>query len=143
MNVLYVYAHHDDPGSLNAALRAEAGRMLVSMGHTVVDSDLYRMGFQPVLDERDFPDRALADRFVPSIEIRRALERSTVPPDIAAELGKLRAADLVVFQFPLWWSSVPAILKGWFDRVLSFAHAADTEGTCDRRPTSAARRPCS
>jgi NAD(P)H dehydrogenase (quinone) len=43
------------------------------------------------------------------------------------ELEKLRAADLVIFQFPLWWSSVPAILKGWFDRVLSFAHVADTE----------------
>jgi NAD(P)H dehydrogenase (quinone) len=128
MNVLHVYAHHDDPASLNAVLRDEARRMLESMGHTVVDSDLYRMGFRPVLDERDFTDRALADRFVPGIEIRRALDRSTVPPDVVAELEKLRAADLVVLQFPFWWSSVPAILKGWFDRVLSFAHAADTGG---------------
>ena len=102
--------------------------MLESMGHAVVDSDLYRARFRPVLDERDFPDRALADRFVPDIEIRRALSSGTVPREIAGELEKLRAADLVVFQFPLWWSSVPAILKGWFDRVLSFAHAADTEG---------------
>jgi NAD(P)H dehydrogenase (quinone) len=132
MNVLYVYAHHDDPGSLNAALRTEARRMLASMGHTVADSDLYRMGFRPVLDERDFPDRALADRFVPNIEIRRALANGTVPREIGAELEKLRAADLVVFQFPLWWSSVPAILKGWFDRVLTFAHAADTEGGSGR-----------
>ncbi len=132
MNVLYVYAHHDDPGSLNAALRTEAVRMLASMGHTVADSDLYRMGFRPVLDERDFPDRALADRFVPNIEIRRALSRGTTPPDVADELEKLRAADLVVFQFPLWWSSVPAILKGWFDRILSFAHVADTEGIAGR-----------
>jgi NAD(P)H dehydrogenase (quinone) len=132
MNVLYVYAHHDDPGSLNAALRTEARRMLGSMGHTVADSDLYRMGFQPVLDERDFPDRALADRFVPNIEIRRALANGTVPQEIAAELEKLRAADLVVFQFPLWWSSVPAILKGWFDRVLTFAHAADSGGVSGR-----------
>jgi len=132
MNVLYVYAHHDDPGSLNAALRAEAVRMLTSMGHTVANSDLYRMGFRPVLDERDFPDRALTDRFVPNIEIRRVLDRGTTPSEIAAELEKLRAADLVVFQFPLWWSSVPAILKGWFDRVLSFAHVADTEEIAGR-----------
>ena len=132
MNVLHVYAHHDDPGSLNAALRAEIRRMLESMGHTVVDSDLYRAGFQPVLDERDFPERALADRFVPNIEIRRALSSGTVPGEIAGELEKLRAADLVVFQFPLWWSSVPAILKGWFDRVLSFAHTANTEGVSGR-----------
>ncbi len=128
MHVLYVYAHHDDPGSLNAALRAEAGRMLASMGHAITDSDLYRMNFRPVLDERDFPDRVLADRFVPNIEVRRALSNDAVPQDIAGELEKLRAADFVIFQFPLWWSSVPAILKGWFDRVLTFAHAADTEG---------------
>jgi NAD(P)H dehydrogenase (quinone) len=134
MNVLYVYAHHDDPRSLNAALRAEAERMLDSMGHTVVESDLYRMGFQPVLDERDFPNRALADRFVPNIEIRHALDHGTVPPDIASELEKLRTAELVVFQFPLWWSSAPAILKGWFDRVLSFAHVADSEGIAGRQP---------
>jgi NAD(P)H dehydrogenase (quinone) len=134
MNVLYVYAHPDDPRSLNAALRAEAKRMLGSMGHTVVESDLYRMGFQPVLDERDFPNRGLADRFVPNIEIRRALDHGTVPPDIASELEKLRTAELVVFQFPLWWSSAPAILKGWFDRVLSFAHVADSEGIAGRQP---------
>lgn len=134
MNVLYVYAHHDDPQSLNAALRAEAERMLGSMGHTVAESDLYRMGFQPVLDERDFPNRALADRFIPNIEIRRAIDHGTIPPDIASELEKLRSAELVIFQFPLWWSSVPAILKGWFDRVLSFAHVADTEGMGGKQP---------
>lgn len=134
MNVLYVYAHHDDPQSLNAALRAEAERMLGSMGHTVAESDLYRMGFQPVLDERDFPNRALADRFIPNIEIRRAIDHGTIPPDIASELEKLRTAELVIFQFPLWWSSVPAILKGWFDRVLSFAHVADTEGMGGKQP---------
>ena len=133
MNVLHVYAHPDDPGSLNAALRSASARMLTSMGHTVADSDLYRMGFRPVLDERDFPDRALTGRFVPNIEIRHALERGTAPPDIAAELEKLRDADLVIVQFPLWWSSVPAILKGWFDRVLSFAFAADAGGQ-SRRP---------
>ncbi len=128
MNVLYVYAHHEDPASLNAVLRAGAVSLLGSMGHAVAASDLYPMGFKPVLDERDFTDRALPDRFVPNIEIRHALDRSPVPQDVAAELEKLRAADLVVLQFPLWWSSVPAILKGWLDRVLSFAHAADTEG---------------
>ncbi|HIH03587.1 MAG TPA: hypothetical protein HA263_06990 [Methanoregulaceae archaeon] len=96
---------------MNATLRTEAERLLVSMGHTVGDSDLYRTGFRPVLDDRDFPDRALTDCFLPNIEIRRALDRSTVPPDVASELEKLGAADQVIFQFLLWWSSVPAILK--------------------------------
>ncbi|MEN6342287.1 MAG: NAD(P)H-dependent oxidoreductase [Methanospirillum sp.] len=133
MNVLYVYAHPDDPRSLNAALRAEAERMLASMGHTVNDSDLYRMDFRPVLDERDFPDRAVAERFIVNVEIRRSLSNAKVPADVAVELEKLRDADLVIFQFPLWWSSVPAILKGWFDRVLSFGFAADTGGAA-RQP---------
>ncbi len=102
--------------------------MLASMGHTVVDSDLFRKGFRPVLDERDFPDRAQIDRFVPNIEIRRALASGTVPADVATELEELSDADLVIFQFPLLLSSVPAILKGRFNRVLSFGFAADTEG---------------
>jgi NAD(P)H dehydrogenase (quinone) len=132
MNILYVYAHHDDPNSVNAALRDEAQRMLRGMGHAVIESDLYGMGFKPVLDERDFSDRALLDRFVPNVEIRHALLRGTVPPEIASELERVKAADLVIFQFPLWWASVPAILKGWFDRVLSFAFAADAESSTTR-----------
>lgn len=39
--------------------------------------------------------------------------------DIAAEQRKLEEAELIIFQFPLYWFSVPAILKGWFDRVLT------------------------
>lgn len=132
MNVLTVYAHHDDPRSVNAAIHAQSREMLESMGHTVTDSDLYALDFEPVLRERDFSDRAVSDRFVPSIEIRRALTGGTVPADIANELEKLRDADLVIFQFPLWWASVPAILKGWIDRVLSFAQAADVEALSSR-----------
>ncbi len=132
MNILYVYAHHEDPGSMNAAIREQARRTLESMGHAIVDSDLYALDFEPVLRERDFPDRAVTNRFVPNIEIRRALTSGTVPDDIAGELEKLRSADLVVFQFPLWWASVPAILKGWIDRVLSFAQAADAENLSSR-----------
>lgn len=42
----------------------------------------------------------------------------TLSSDIAAELEKLRKAEYVIFIHPLWWGSVPAILKGWADRVL-------------------------
>ncbi|MGC0272206.1 NAD(P)H-dependent oxidoreductase [Pseudactinotalea sp. Z1739] len=43
---------------------------------------------------------------------------------MAAEQAKLAAAEMVIIQFPLWWYGPPAILKGWFDRVLTagFAH---------------------
>ena len=38
-------------------------------------------------------------------------------PDIQAEIDKVNRADLVILNFPLYWTSVPAILKGWIDRV--------------------------
>src|SRR5690606_36136385 len=49
---------------------------------------------------------------------RRAYDHGTLSPDITAEQDKLRRADAIVLQFPLWWLGPPAILKGWLDRVL-------------------------
>ena len=46
-------------------------------------------------------------------------------PDIIAEIQKVKEADLVLFVSPVWWFSVPAILKGWFDRVLAMGVAWD------------------
>ena len=47
-------------------------------------------------------------------------------PELKAEMDKLQRADLVIFHFPLWWFSLPAILKGWVDRVfaMGFAYGA-------------------
>ena len=42
-----------------------------------------------------------------------------LPGDVAAEVDKVRAADRILFHFPLWWFGPPAVLKGWFDRVLA------------------------
>ena len=47
-------------------------------------------------------------------------------PDILGEIQKLQAAEAVLIISPLWWSSVPAILKGWFDRVLAMGVAWDS-----------------
>lgn len=60
-------------------------------------------------------------------ECRNAYKNGLQSSDIADELSKLKQADLVIFQFPLYWSSVPAILKGWFDRVLCDGFAFDFE----------------
>lgn len=48
---------------------------------------------------------------------------------VAAEQKALVEADIVVFQFPFYWYSVPAILKHWFDQVLSYNFAYGPEGT--------------
>ena len=53
----------------------------------------------------------------------QAWSEGNLADDIMTELSKLTAADLVIFQFPLQWSSVPAILKGWFDKILVMRYA--------------------
>lgn len=47
----------------------------------------------------------------------------TQSADIAGEQEKLLWADTVIFQFPLWWFSLPAIMKGWIDRVYAYGFA--------------------
>lgn len=124
MNVLIVLAH-PDRRSFNGALAEVAVETLEAAGHTVTVSDLYAMGFKAVADAADFTDRADGDRFALDREQAHAQSTGAVAPDIAAEQEKVRAADLVILQFPLWWFGMPAILKGWVDRVFArgFAYA--------------------
>lgn len=117
MNVLIVHAH-PEPRSFCAALKDLAVAELSQRGHTVVVSDLYEMGFDPVAKASDFRQRANSDYLVYALEQRHALETDSLPPDIRIELEKLLACDLLVLNFPVFWFSVPAILKGWIDRVL-------------------------
>lgn len=60
-------------------------------------------------------------------ESRNACRNGSLSDDVVQEINKLKRADLVIFQFPLYWSSVPAILKGWFDRVFCDSFACDFE----------------
>lgn len=114
MRVLWISAH-PEPRSLNAALRREGLRTLQSLGHEVRQSDLYAMRFDPVVDRADFG--AGDGRLIVGDESRRAYEGGRLSDDIVVEQDKLRWAGAVVLQFPLWWYGMPAILKGWFDRV--------------------------
>lgn len=119
MRYLIVYAH-PEPKSLNGALKDHAVAALVGAGHEVQVSDLYAMRFKAVADADDFPVRDRSERLVYHRASGEAYANATQSGDIAAEQEKLLWADVVVLQFPLWWFSVPAILKGWIDRV--FAH---------------------
>ena len=126
MNCLIVFAH-PEPASFNGALKDLAVRELERMGHTVVVSDLYRMGWNPALGPADFEgERANADYLDLSREQEHAFRINGHSADVTAEQAKVAAADLVLFQFPVWWFSMPAILKGWVDRVFSrgFAYSA-------------------
>lgn len=122
MNVLIVHAH-EEPRSFNGALKNTAIRALEAQGHRVVVSDLYRMGWKAVADGADFLERQDRHVLKRQAEEKAAAELGTLAHDILEEQDKLKACDLLILQFPLWWFSMPAILKGWVDRVLSMGFA--------------------
>ncbi|HBP5446116.1 NAD(P)H-dependent oxidoreductase [Pseudomonas aeruginosa] len=117
MNVLIVHAHNE-PQSFTRALCDQACETLAGQGHAVQVSDLYAMNWNPVASAADFAERADPDYLVYALEQREGVKRQSLAADIQAELDKLLWADLLILNFPIYWFSVPAILKGWFDRVL-------------------------
>ena len=117
MNVLIVHAHPESR-SFTAALMRKAVEFYTARGDVVTVSDLYAMNFDPVARGSDFTARRNPDYLVYALEQRHAYESGSLAPDIAAEVDKLKAADLVILSVPMYWFSVPAILKGWIDRVL-------------------------
>lgn len=121
MRVLWVMAH-PEPRSLNGALRDAGINRLTQLGHEVVESDLYAMHWNPVVTGDDF-DHDSTDRLYILQESERAFRNKSLKPDIQREQNKLCWADTVIVQFPLWWFGPPAILKGWFDRLLVQGYA--------------------
>ena len=126
MNTLIVFAH-PEPASFSGSLKDCAVRELEQCGHEVVVSDLYRLDWSPALGPADFEgERANAQYLDLSREQEHAFATGGHTAEVKAEQAKVAAADLVLFHFPIWWFSMPAILKGWVDRVFSrgFAYSA-------------------
>ncbi|MFI4949006.1 MAG: NAD(P)H-dependent oxidoreductase [Alphaproteobacteria bacterium] len=101
MRVLVVYAHPLADSFAGALHRAVVAALMRS-GHEVDDCDLYAEGFDPVL--------SAAER----------ASYNTPSPDlsgVAEHIARLQAAEALVLCFPTWWYGMPAILKGYFDRV--------------------------
>lgn len=122
MKVLIVYAH-PEPDSLTGALKDVAVEQLRADGHEVRVSDLYAMGWKAHADAADFGPVEETNFMLASGE---AFMNGTLSDDIRAEQEKLLWADTVLLHFPLWWFAMPAILKGWVDRVFTcgFAYGA-------------------
>ena len=116
MKVFIVHAHAE-PKSFNGALTRLAKETLEAQGHEVRISDLYAMKFDPVSDRRNFIFQKEPDYFKQQIEEMYASNCNGFSLDILAEIDKLEWCDVLIFQFPLWWFGLPAILKGWVDRV--------------------------
>ncbi|MDE5444318.1 flavodoxin family protein [Bradyrhizobium sp. CSA207] len=117
MRVHLVHAH-PEPKSFVSAMRDVVVDELMAAGASVTSCDLYHDGFNPVLSGDDFTSRSRPDYLVYTLEQRHGYTASTLAPDIAREVENVLTADLIVFTFPIFWFSVPAILKGWIDRVL-------------------------
>ena len=118
MRALIVFAH-PEPASFGAAMRQQAQQALRRSGYEVQVSDLYAMRFDPVSDRRNFRSRLDPQRLRLQEEELHAAEVGGFAPELRAEMDKLLACDLLCLVFPIWWLGMPAILKGWVDRVFA------------------------
>jgi putative NADPH-quinone reductase len=98
------------PGSYNLALAASAREKLESLGHEVYLHDLYKEGFDPILE---------------APELARGFSLEGL---VQVHCRELAAADGLVVFHPEWWGQPPAVLKGWIDRVFRQGVAFDLEG---------------
>jgi NAD(P)H dehydrogenase (quinone) len=131
MKVLIVYAH-PEPKSFNGAMRDLAVATLTAAGHAVTVSDLYAEGFSATAGPADFTGRLNSEKFDLGHEQMHASKQGSFAPDVQREIDRLKAADLLILQFPMWWWAPPAILKGWIDRVFAFGVAYQFGRTWNR-----------
>jgi putative NADPH-quinone reductase len=119
MRVLVIYCHPVET-SYNAALHAEVVAQLKKAGHEVDDCDLYAEGFNPVMSREE----RLGYHEVPANEI-----------PVQSYVDRLRWAEALVFCFPTWCFGLPAMLKGYFDRVLMPGVAFDLTDPQNVKPS--------
>lgn len=117
MKYLIVFAHPESEHSFQRSLLDYAVAQLLAAGHEVKISDLYAMNFEPVASKNDFKTRRFPERLQYDREQKHSVQNEELSADITAELDKLFWCDVLVMQFPLYWFSMPAIMKGWVDRV--------------------------
>jgi NAD(P)H dehydrogenase (quinone) len=105
------------PRSLTMELARTAESTLSDAGHEVDHLDLRAIGWDPVVRPTDF---GLTELDAPvGRHARQAAATGLLDPQLAQHQDLVRRADLIVLTFPLWWAGMPAVLKGWFDRVFT------------------------
>ena len=122
MKYLIVYAH-PEPKSLSGYLKDRAVATLEAEGHQVIVLRFVCHELEGSRRSGGFPESSRTETLYYSKASREAYAEGTQAKDIAEEQRKLQWADAVILQFPLWWYGMPAILKGWFDRVYAFGFA--------------------
>lgn len=124
---VHLVVAHPEKASFNFALHQTAICALNEEGIEISISDLYSEKFDPTAGHSDVCNFPVGESFNLAKAQRWALETSSFTKSIVDEQSKLKSCDILVLQFPLWWWSFPAILKGWIDRVLTsgFAYGKD------------------
>ncbi|GAA4792689.1 NAD(P)H-dependent oxidoreductase [Olivibacter ginsenosidimutans] len=106
MKHLIIYAH-PNPESLNGQFKSTLATFLQQNGNNVVIRDLYALQFDPVF----------------SLEDMAGQRKGQVSHEIEIEQQYIAWADCLTFIHPIWWTGLPAILKGYIDRVFSYGFA--------------------
>ena len=118
MRVFIVHAH-PEPKSFNGAMTRTAVEALIADGHDVRISDLYAMDFDPVSNRHNFTTIQNPDYYRQQAEEAHAATHDGFALELQEEMDKLFWCEALILQFPLWWFGLPAILKGWVDRVFA------------------------
>ena len=110
MKVFIVYCHPSED-SFTRNMRDAFIKGVTDSGNEYIMSDLYKMGFDPVMTEQEY--------------LRDANYRDTpeVATDVLAEQEKINTSDAIAFIYPVFWTEAPAKLVGWFDRVWTYGFA--------------------
>jgi NAD(P)H dehydrogenase (quinone) len=111
MRHLLIVCHPKRQSFTQAVARAYA-EAVKALGDEAIIRDLYRLGFDPILRERELLDA----------------KKSVIPTVVRQEQRLLAEAETIAFFYPLWWAFMPAMMKGYFDRVLSSGFAYDFKG---------------
>jgi NAD(P)H dehydrogenase (quinone) len=118
LKALVVLAH-PEPQSFNGALARRAEATLQALGHEVKVTDLYQEKFKGIPDADDFSVRGDPSYLRIDREQTYSRDNGVVPPDVLEQQRLVDEADLLILQFPIWWYSMPAMLKGWAERVFT------------------------
>ena len=116
----HIVLAHPEKQSFNAHLSNISEESLRCAGWQTSLSDLYAMDFDPREGPRHYSNRKDRQVFHAQTEQRHSSENKTLAPEVESEIAHLVESNLLIVHFPLWWFGMPAILKGWMDRVFVY-----------------------
>ncbi|WP_343712887.1 NAD(P)H-dependent oxidoreductase [Inquilinus sp.] len=105
-----VVVSHPDSASLTHAAAARIAEGIARSGHTAEIADLTAEGFDPRFGAADQAAH---------------LKQAAPPADVVAEQARIDRADALVLVYPVYWWSMPGLMKGWIDRVFANGWAYD------------------